>query len=187
MDGILRPVLPAASYLLLTTSRFKFQNTAVFDFQIQKHGKLFSARRTLLHFWGSWANGKMRCQKRTTCRAITSLNVKDRCRCSHSSTSWFASSRQALPRPELADGRSDYAQMKRVTFCNGFFVSFDNVEFAADCFGCNLQGYHSTGTFIVFAALQTQDVHLVKLKQSCTNCFHKNGFLFTRWSPFTMT
>jgi len=56
MTGILCPVFVPARYLHLTTSYFRFQNTALFKFQFQKHGKLFSANVILLHFWGSWAN-----------------------------------------------------------------------------------------------------------------------------------
>ena len=55
MTGILCPVFVPARYLLLTTSRFRFQNTAVFELQIPKHGNIFSAGDILLRFWGSWA------------------------------------------------------------------------------------------------------------------------------------
>ena len=42
MVGILRSDFSPARYLLPTTSRFRFQNTAVFQFQFPKNGKLFS-------------------------------------------------------------------------------------------------------------------------------------------------
>jgi len=48
------PYFSPARYNLSTTSCFRFQNTAVFQFQFPKHGKRFSPGRTLLHFWGSW-------------------------------------------------------------------------------------------------------------------------------------
>jgi len=56
MAGIVCPGFATAGYLLLPTSRFSFQNTAVFEFQTQQHGKLFSISRTLLHFRGSWTS-----------------------------------------------------------------------------------------------------------------------------------
>ena len=53
MARILCPDFVPARDLLLTPSRSRLQNTAVFNFQSPKHGKLFPTGRTLLHFLGS--------------------------------------------------------------------------------------------------------------------------------------
>lgn len=50
---MLSPDFTPARYQVLTTSRFDFPNTAVFKILFQKHGKQFSLRDGIRHFWGS--------------------------------------------------------------------------------------------------------------------------------------